>query len=195
MPKAVPLMLSENGDYLHSLVMAAKTTPKSIDILLNAGADASFWTSCTVDLSWSEKSWTPSLLCVSTPSHAAISVNKLEAFEHLLRRGFNPNAQASIAGDRGLTVLQHAVALGNVAAVHSLFSHPLIDLDILTAVYSVLVVYSLVAQLRADLLTLLDVRYRWFQRLHSATLYSMLFAYHLSLGSSRITRQKYKSCA
>ncbi|KAE8453199.1 hypothetical protein EG329_011266 [Mollisiaceae sp. DMI_Dod_QoI] len=77
------------GDEMHSLVVAARYhSTKILDRLLEAGADASSWTSQRSDI---PESPTPSSLAISSPLHAAIAARNVGMIAHLLSRGFDPN--------------------------------------------------------------------------------------------------------
>lgn len=102
---------------LPSLIIAARyASPEVVDLLLEHGTDASFWTAkeqvthLPADPTWSA-------ICPTTPLHAAIRSGRHEMIEHLLRRGFNPNVYPILPLAGATSALQFSVIMSNVAGI------------------------------------------------------------------------------
>ncbi|KAF2167830.1 hypothetical protein M409DRAFT_21977 [Zasmidium cellare ATCC 36951] len=156
-PDALPLGYSENGDLLHSVLMAARTTTEILEVILRAGADGSAWTTSQPDELPSEDLLRPSALCVSTPLHAAIDSGNALVLDALPDRGFNSNARALIAGCQALTPLQHAVVHDKPELYQRLAVHPLADSSIVTPVLKVHVLHFAIAQLDLNLIDVIGL--------------------------------------
>lgn len=154
-PSTVALDCVLNGDKLHSLVMAGDTTPAIFKLLLDAGADASFWTGTeTPSKLPPDNDLTPSALCLSTPLHNAVSGGNLSMIRLLLDSGFNPNAQALISGCQAFTPMQQAVLTKELDAFRLIQAHPSADFNQCTPVYGIHILHLAAAQLSLELSTL-----------------------------------------
>ncbi|KAI5818256.1 hypothetical protein BZA77DRAFT_307787 [Pyronema omphalodes] len=108
-----------------------------LDMLLESGADISFWTSertwrsNDLDSIFSSKPETVSSLCITTPLHAAIEAGNITMVKHLLSKGFSPNVVPLINRESVISPLM--AALGNEGIVDILLEDPRIDPNIHTA--------------------------------------------------------------
>lgn len=143
-PDAVYIDYLKDEALLHSVVRAATTTPEILDHVLAAGADTSAWTQVPAPM-LQEKQLSPSGASISTPLHAAIATCNTNMIQSLLDRGFNPNAQALIAGSQGFTPSQYAVITKSMYAYSVLKQHPQVDIGILMPVYKVHILHFAVA--------------------------------------------------
>jgi hypothetical protein len=151
-PENIHLDYARNGEALHSVALAGRTSEDILDALLDAGADVSFWMGSETKMELPAPPLPPSALCLSTPLHQAISADNHDMLDEPLRRNFNPNARALIAGCQAFTPMQHAIRAGNVSAYRQLHAHPLADASLLTPAYKIHVLHFVVAQLSIDLL-------------------------------------------
>lgn len=102
---------------LPSLVIAARyASPEVVDLLLEHGADASFWTAKEQNTNLpADPTW--SVICPTTPLHVAIKSGRHEMIEHLLQRGFNPNIYPILPLTGATSALQFSVIMSNVAGI------------------------------------------------------------------------------
>jgi ankyrin repeat protein len=156
-PGDLHLDISPNGEALHSVALAGRTTEAILDALLEAGADTSFWTGSEIKSELPASPLPPSALCLSTPLNQAISANNHDMLEVLLKRSFNPNARALIAGCQAFTPMQHAIRTGNIGAYHRLHAHPLADASLLTPGYGIHILHLAVAQLSVNILEAVNI--------------------------------------
>jgi hypothetical protein len=159
-PEDLDLDYATNGEALHSVTLAGRTTEAILDTLLEAGADVSFWTGPETKEELPAPPLPPSALCLSTPLHQAIAVDNHDMLERLLHLGFNPNARALIAGCQAFTPIQHSIRTGNVRAYRRLSAHPLADASILTPAYRFHMLHFAVAHLSIAMLEAIDVPLR-----------------------------------
>lgn len=150
---AIPLEDVPNGSKLHSLVMAARHADvEIIDMLMDAGADSSFWRWNGPDAPTLTNEITASSRTALTPLHGAVDARDTKMLMHLLQTGFNPNGRALITGSQALTPWQHAICHNNIEAFSLLTAHPLADTSLTTPVLGIHVLHFAVAQLRMDLI-------------------------------------------
>jgi ankyrin repeat protein len=142
-----------NGESMHSLIEAAKCGSIEIfEMLLSAGADASFWTQpqfCVPEPA------TESSLCVSSPLHAAIEARNGRMVEYLLEKGFDPNTMPLVNPTRCVTPLMSTIvhcSSFNKEAFDILSQAPNINFEIRTPVYGVHLLHFAVARLDLELL-------------------------------------------
>jgi len=148
-----PLNHWVNGDTAHSLVEAARTgSVEILDQVYQASPDCSFWMTRQLEILDPP---TPSSLVVSTPLHAAIETRNMVMLSHLLGLGFDPNIQA-LAAPTGCTTPLAATTIQcepwNIEAYELLASHPKIDFNIRTPVYSVHLLHFATARLSLPML-------------------------------------------
>lgn len=154
-----PVNFFPHGDSMPSLVEAAKSG--SIPIfkrLLEAGADASFWTRPQFFV---PNLPTVSSLSLSSPLHAAIRGSQPEMLRYLLSTGFDPNTQPLINPTRCFTPLMATIIYSrtfNKEAFDILASHPSINFEIRTPVYGVHILHFAAATLNLELLKVLSAR-------------------------------------
>ena len=154
----IPLDKGINGDLMHSLVAAAKTSNTNIfDQLCEDGADASFWTASQT-LAAAPDQPTPSSSALTTPLHAAISAGRTDMVQHLLSLDFNPNALAMSVQTQAFTPLQTTLLCNppNLNLYSLLAAHPLTNPHILTPLYCVHILHLAVAHLSLPLLQSLN---------------------------------------
>lgn len=142
-----------HGDTLHSLVEAAKSGSVEIfDMLLEAGADASFWKKPQF---YVPAPATESALSISTPLHQACSNGNTRMLWHLLELGFDPNTMALSNPTRCVTPLMATIIGSNrfqKEAFDILCSRPNISLELRTPVYEVHLLHFAVAKLDLEML-------------------------------------------
>jgi hypothetical protein len=134
----LPVDFWVNGETAHSLVEAARTGSIEIfDQVYKASPDASFWISPQIQI---PEPPTSSSLVVSTPVHAVIQARRTAMLSHLLDLGFDPNVQALAAITKCTTPLAATIVHckpWNIEAYELLASHPKINFNISTPIYSV----------------------------------------------------------
>lgn len=136
---------------LHSVVRAATTSPEILDQIIRAGADISEWLEVPTRLPRAGH-LTHSGASVATPLHAAIATRNTVMVQALLDRGFNPNAQALIAGSQALTPAQFAIVTEDFEAYSILEKHPQFDPSVLTPVFKVHTLHFAVSLLNPEAL-------------------------------------------
>ncbi|KAK4565286.1 hypothetical protein LTR86_003903 [Recurvomyces mirabilis] len=151
-PHSTYLSYSHFGAAMHSVTMAAATTPAILDQLLEAGADCTFWKEGGMATSLPEEDvLSPSQLSTTTPLHTAIAAGKMDMVRALLDRGFDVNARAIVVGCHALTPIQCAVLLGIKEACALLKSHPHTDLSVTTPILGIHSLHFAAARYRLDL--------------------------------------------
>lgn len=142
-----------NGESMHSLIEAAKYGSIEIfEMLLGAGADASFWTRpqfCVPEPP------TESSLAVSSPLHAAIEARNAGMLKYLLGKGFDPNTMPLVNPTRCVTPLMSTIvhcSSFNKEAFDCLSHTSNINFEIRTPVYGVHILHFAVARLDLGLL-------------------------------------------
>lgn len=151
-----PIDFYRHGESMPSLVEAARCGSIQIfDMLLKAGADASFWMRPRTQLQECRPGI--SSLSVSSPLHAC---NDEAMLQHLLELGFDPNIMPLANPTRCLTPLMVAVIQHDKfnKAFDILCSYPSIDLDLRTPVYDVHLLHFAVATLDLDMLKLIETK-------------------------------------
>lgn len=115
-----------------SLMKAAHTgNIEMFDLLLDLGADASYWRQPTFEWPGSR---TPSSTARSTPLHLAIQAGHAAMVEHLLQSGFNPNILPMVNPVTAATPLMASVVCHAAAprAYQILSTHPDTNFDVRT---------------------------------------------------------------
>jgi len=142
-----------NGESMHSLIEAAKCGSIEIfEMLLKAGADASFWKSLQF---YVPDSATESALAVSSPLHAAIEARNGAMVEYLLGKGFDPNTMPLVNPTRCITPLMSTIvhcSSFNKEAFDVLSQAPNINFESRTPVYRVHLLHFAVGRLDLKLL-------------------------------------------
>lgn len=142
-----------HGNTLHALVEAAKSGSIEIfDMLLEAGADTTFWKKPQF---YVPSPASESALSISSPLHAAIANSNLPILWHLLELGFDPNTMALSNPTRCVTPLMATVISSDKfekEAFDILYSRPNIGLELRTPVYEVHFLHFAVAKLDLDML-------------------------------------------
>lgn len=150
---------SDDGALLHSVLMAATTSPEMLVSAWNSGADTSHWTHLETQMILPDEiELCPSQLSISTPLHAAIAAANPATLKTALDLGCSPNTRAFITGSQALTAAQYAIILGDTDAWSTLLAHPGTGASIITPVFCVHAMHFAAALLRPDLLRLLGTR-------------------------------------
>jgi len=136
-----------------SLVEAARTGSIEIfDMLLEAGADASFWMS---PYFYVPESATESSLSVSSPLHAALQGRNIDMLKHLLDIDFDPNIMPLANPTRCFTPLMATIIYSedfDKEAFDLLCSYPETNSEIRTPIYGVHILHFAVAGLNLEML-------------------------------------------
>ncbi|KAE9374592.1 ankyrin [Stipitochalara longipes BDJ] len=148
-----PTTFYHHGESMPSLVEAARSgTIDMLDMLLEAGADASFWMSPQF---YVPDPPTESSLSVSSPLHAALQVRDNEMLKHLLDIDFDPNIMPLANPTRCFTPLMATIIYSekfNKEAFDLLCSYPETNSEIRTPIYGVHLIHFAVAALNIDIL-------------------------------------------
>lgn len=148
-----PLSQIPYGDAIPAVVEAAQRgCVDSVELLLQSGADVSYWLSRQTELPVPA---TVSSLAVTTPLHSAIWSRNTEILRYLLNNGFDPNAMPLAAVTRCITPAMATITYcdtWNQAAWDCLRIHPNFDPSIRTPIYSVHILHFAVARLSLSLL-------------------------------------------
>jgi hypothetical protein len=142
-----------HGKLMHSLVEAAGLGHiEDFDLLLESGADASFWMRPRLFV---PEPPSTSSLCISTPIHAAIENGKHSMLRHILDMGFDPNTMALSNPTRCVTPLMATIIRRDrfdKESFNILSTRPNINFDIRTPVYDVHLLHFAVAKLDLSML-------------------------------------------
>jgi hypothetical protein len=142
-----------HGDQIPSLVAAAASGSVEIfDILLQSGADASFWMRPQFFV---PRMVTHSSLCVSSPVHVAIENGHVDMIQHLLKFGFYPNVMPLANPTRCLTPLMTTIIQPgpfNKTIFDILAHQPGIQFNLRTPIYDVHLLHLAVAKLDLPML-------------------------------------------
>jgi ankyrin repeat protein len=148
-----PTAFYHHGESIPSLVEAARCgTIDMFDMLLEAGADASFWMSPHF---YVPEPPTVSSLSVSSPLHAALQRRDNDMLKHLLDIDFDPNIMPLANPTRCFTPLMATVIYNedfNKEAFDLLCSYPETNPEIRTPVYGVHLLHFAVAGLNIEML-------------------------------------------
>lgn len=148
-----PTTFYHHGESMPSLVEAARYgSIDMFDMLLEAGADASFW--------MSPQFYVPdppseSSLSVSSPLHAAIQNRDNDMLRHLLDINLDPNVMPLANPTRCFTPLMATVIYSenfNKYAFDLLCSYPETNAEVRTPIYGVHLLHFAVAALNLDML-------------------------------------------
>jgi ankyrin repeat protein len=148
-----PTTFYHHGESMPSLVEAARCgSIDMFDMILEAGADASFWMSPHFFV---PDPPTESSLSVSSPLHAALQVRDNDMLKHLLDIEFDPNIMPLANPTRCFTPLMTTVIYSenfNRNAFDLLCSYPETNSEIRTPIYGVHLLHFAVAGLNLDML-------------------------------------------
>jgi hypothetical protein len=148
-----PTSFYHHGESMPSLVEAARSGDIDMfDMLLEAGADASFWMSPQF---YVPDPPTESSLSVSSPLHAALQVRDNEMLKHLLDIDFDPNVMPLANPTRCFTPLMATIIYSekfNKDAFDLLCSYPETNSEVRTPIYGVHLLHFAVAALNVDML-------------------------------------------
>jgi ankyrin repeat protein len=148
-----PTTFYHHGESMPSLVEAARCgTVDMFDMLLEAGADASFWMSPQFYVPHPP---TESSLSVSSPLHAALQNRDNEMLRHLLEIGFDPNVMPLANPTRCFTPLMATVINSEIFNKHAfdlLCSYSETNAEIRTPIYGVHLLHFAAAGLNLDML-------------------------------------------
>lgn len=148
-----PLSQIPYGDAIPAVVEAAQRgCVENVELLLQSGADVSFWLSRQRELPVPA---TVSSLAVTTPLHSAIWSRNTEILKCLLNNGFDPNAMPLAAVTRCITPAMATITYcdpWNQAAWDCLRIHSKFDPSIRTPIYNVHILHFAVARLSLSLL-------------------------------------------
>jgi ankyrin repeat protein len=148
-----PSSFWKHGSSMHSLIEAARLGHiEDFDLLLEYGADASFWMRPHLFVPEPPSS---SSLCISTPIHAAIENGKHSMLRHILDLGFDPNAMALANPTRCVTPLMATILHHDrfdKESFNILSIRPSINFEIRTPIYGVHVLHFAVAKLDLSML-------------------------------------------
>jgi hypothetical protein len=143
----------KHGKSMHSLVEAAGLGHiEDFDLLLEAGADATFWRRPRLFV---PEPPSASSLCISTPTHAAIENGRHSMLRHILDLGFDPNTMALSNPTRCVTPLMATILHLNKFDKESfdiLSMRPNINFEIRTPIYDVHLLHFAVAKLDLSML-------------------------------------------
>jgi hypothetical protein len=148
-----PIDFYHHGESMPSLVEAARSGSINIfDMLLEAGADATFWMSPQFHV---PEPPTESSLSVSSPLHAVLQSRHINMLKYLLDIDFDPNIMPLANPTRCFTPLMATIIYSktfNKDAFDLLCSYPNTNSEIRTPVYGVHVLHFAVAGLDIDML-------------------------------------------
>ncbi|EPE30161.1 Ankyrin repeat-containing protein [Glarea lozoyensis ATCC 20868] len=148
-----PSSFWKHGASMHSLVEAAGLGDvEDFNLLLEYGADASFWMTPHLFVPEPPSS---SSLCISTPIHAAIEHGKHSMLRHILDLGFDPNTMALANPTRCVTPLMATLLHHDRFDKESfdmLSMQPNINFEIRTPIYGVHLLHFAVAKLNFTML-------------------------------------------
>lgn len=152
-PLLRPLAQIPRGDAVPAVVEAAQRgSIEVIDLLIDNGADVSFWLSRQTGLPVPA---TVSSLAITTPLHSAIWSRNTGVLKHLLSCGFNPNAMPLAAITRCITPAMATISYcdpWNQAAWECLQKHPAFDPGVRTPIFDVHILHFAAAKLSLPLL-------------------------------------------
>lgn len=148
-----PADFYHHGESMPSLVEAARTGSIEIfDILLEAGADASFWMSPHF---YVPEPPTESSLSASSPLHAALQSRNIDMLKHLLDIDFDPNIMPLANPTRCFTPLMATIIHSedfDKDAFDLLCSYPETNSEIRTPIYGVHLLHFAIAALNLEML-------------------------------------------